>query len=1064
MIKKLLQFSLANKFAIFLMTVLIILGGMYASVKMKLELLPDVEPQMITVQTTMPSATPETVKDEISDKIDDQVRSMANVSSVNAQSVQNASLVTIEYEDKTNMDKAENDLKKELDKIDFSDDVQEPELMRSSMDEFPIVAYSLTHNDGDLKDTTQKINDELIPKLQTIKGVQNAQLNGQTNREVSLKFDKAALREHGLTEDGVQQYIKNASGKTPLGLFQFDNTEKSIIIDGEFESVNALKNMQIPPQAAQSSASDSQQGDSGGSGSSDSEESASSGGSDSQSAASSAALSSSASSKPVKLSEIADVSVGDERESISKTNGKDAVIVQITKAQDANTVQVANDVKEKMKDFTDGHPELTHTKVMDTAKPIEDSLYTMVEKAILGTIVAVIVILFFLRNIKTTAISIVSIPLSLLIAMVALKLSDVSLNILTLGALTVAIGRVIDDSIVVVENIYRRLTDKNEQLSGDKLVVSATSEVFKPIMSSTIVTIVVFLPLAFVSGAVGEMFRPFALAIAFSLLASLLVSITVVPSLGATLFKHGVKENKKEEKLGVVGRSYKSILNWSLNHKWIVMIVSTLILIVSIGVGSAKIGTSFISTGEDKFMALTYTPEPGETEQAVLDHAEQVQNYLNDKDKVKTVQYSVGGASPNDPTGSSNSMAIMVEYDKDTPNFDEEPDKVLADLEDYDHPGDWNNQDLGTGSSNDNVEVRVTGPSTKAISGTVNKVEDMMKEKDGIARVKSDLSQTYEQYDVKVDQDKATEKGISAAQLALVLNENMPEQTITKVKDKGNSIDVKVKQDKQNDWSKQKLENTSFPSPTGDTVKLSDIATLEHTSTPNKIETKAGDYTATVTGKVTNEDVGGTSRDVIEKANEIDTPKNVSVSVGGATDDIDDAIEQLSIAMLAAVIIVYLVLVLTFKGALAPFTILFSLPYTVIGVIAALLITGETVSVPTMIGMLMLIGIVVTNAIVLIDRVVNKQQEGLAMKEALLEAGATRIRPILMTAIATIGALLPMLFGQDNSVLISKGLAATVIGGLVSSTLLTLIVVPVIYEVIFTLKDKVTRLFSRQKN
>ncbi|HJE00916.1 MAG TPA: efflux RND transporter permease subunit [Staphylococcus auricularis] len=660
MIKKLLQFSLANKFAIFLMTVLIILGGVYASVKMKLELLPDVEPPMITVQTTMPSATPETVKDEISDKIDDQVRSMANVSSVNAQSVQNASLVTIEYEDKTNMDKAENDLKKELDKIDFSDDVQEPELMRSSMDEFPIVAYSLTHNDGDLKDTTQKINDELIPKLQTIKGVQNAQLNGQTNREVSLKFDKAALREHGLTEDGVQQYIKNASGKTPLGLFQFDNTEKSIIIDGEFESVNALKNMQIPTQAAQSSASASQQGESGGSDSSDSEESASSGGSDSQSAASSAALSSSASSKLVKLSEIADVSVGDERESISKTNGKDAVIVQITKAQDANTVQVANDVK--------------------------------------------------------------------------------------------------------------------------------------------------------------------------------------------------------------------------------------------------------------------------------------------------------------------------------------------------------------------------------------------------------------------VDQDKATEKGISAAQLALVLNENMPEQTITKVKDKGNSIDVKVKQDKQNDWSKQKLENTSFPSPTGDTVKLGDIATLEHTSIPNKIETKAGDYTATVTGKVTNEDVGGTSRDVIEKANAIETPKNVSVNVGGATDDIDDAIEQLSIAMLAAVIIVYLVLVLTFKGALAPFTILFSLPYTVIGVIEALLITGETVSVPTMIGMLMLIGIVVTNAIVLIDRVVNKQQEGLAMKEALLEAGATRIRPILMTALATIGALLPMLFGQDNSVLISKGLAATVIGGLVSSTLLTLIVVPVIYEVIFTLKDKVTRLFSRQKN
>src|SRR5699024_5155606 len=358
----------------------------------------------------------------------------------------------------------------------------------------------------------------------------------------------------------------------------------------------------------------------------------------------------------VKLQDIASVSVGEERESISKTNGKDAINVQVTKAQDANTVQVANDTKKAIDEFTKENKDIKATKVMDTAKPIEDSLYTMIEKAALGTIVAIIVILLFLRNIRTTAISVVSIPMSILIAMVALKLANVSLNILTLGALTVAIGRVIDDSIVVVENIYRRLSDKKEALTGDKLIISATKEVFKPIMSSTIVTIIVFLPLAFVTGSVGEMFRPFALAIAFSLLASLLVSITIVPSLSATFFKKGIKR-KKETSLGIVGRGYKKILRWSLAHKWIVMLISTVVLIASVGLGAAKLGTSFISTGEDKFMALTYTPEPGETEAGVLEHAEQVQKYLNNKDKVKTVQYSVGGATPTDPTGSSNSMA-----------------------------------------------------------------------------------------------------------------------------------------------------------------------------------------------------------------------------------------------------------------------------------------------------------------------------------------------------------------------------------------------------------------------
>ncbi|RIM86504.1 efflux RND transporter permease subunit [Staphylococcus xylosus] len=1061
MIKKLLQFSLGNKFAIFLMVLLVILGGLYASTKMKLELLPDVESPMITVQTSMPGATPETVKEDVSDKIDDQVRSMADVKNVTAQSIQNASMVTVEYEESVDLDKAENDLKKEIDKIKFAEGVEEPELSRNSMDAFPIVAYSFTTKDNNLKDTTNKINHQLIPKLQTIDGVQNAQLNGQTTREVSIKFDQDKLESSGLTKDSVEQYLKSATSETPLGLFQFNNTEKSVVIDGEFKSVDALKNLNIPLSAGANSGAQSQSDGE----SSDAMMQKSKGQSESQGSldAQSQSGDSSTSSQTegaeipsVKLKDIADVTAGDERESISKTNGKDAVNVQITKAQDANTVQVAKDTKKEIDKLIKDNPDMVATKVMDTAKPIEDALYTMIEKAILGTIVAIIVILLFLRNIRTTAIAVVSIPMSILIAMIALKLSDVSLNILTLGALTVAIGRVIDDSIVVVENIYRRLSDRNESLTGDRLIVSATSEVFKPIMSSTIVTIIVFLPLAFVTGSVGEMFRPFALAIAFSLLASLLVSITIVPALSATLFKKGVKHHK-EESLGFIGEKYKVILKWSLNHKWIVILVSTIILIASIGLGAAKLGTSFISTGEDKFMALTYTPKPGETEKGVLNHAEQVQKYLNKKDKVKTVQYSVGGASPTDPTGSSNSMAIMVEYDSDTPNFEEEPDKVLQHLEKYKHPGDWANQDMGTGGSNNKLEVSVTGPTLEAIKGTVNKVEDEMKGVKGMANVKSDLTQTYDQYNIKVDQNEAAKYGLSAAQLAMILNQNTPEQSVTTVKEKGKSIDVKIKEDKKTDWSKEKLESTELQTPMGQAIELSDIATLEQTKTPNKIETKAGDYTATVSAKVTNDDVGGTSQKVLSKVNNLDTPTNVKINVGGANEDIGNAITQLAFAMLAAIIVVYLVLVLTFKGALAPFTILFSLPYTVIGVVLALVITGETISVPSMIGMLMLIGIVVTNAIVLIDRVINKQKQGLEMKDALLEAGGTRIRPILMTALATIGALAPMLFGEDSSIIISKGMAATVVGGLISSTLLTLIVVPVIYEILFTLKDKVTR-------
>lgn len=1050
MIKKLLQFSLGNKFAIFLMVVLIILGGVYSSAKLKLELLPDVENPVISVQTTMSGATPQSTQEEISSKIENQVRSLAYVNSVQTESIPNASIVTVEYDNGTDMDKAEEQLKKEIDKIKFKDGVGEPELTRNSMDAFPIVAYSFTSNNQKLKDVTKKLNQQLVPKLQTIDGVQNAQLNGQTNREVSLKFKQKNLDEKGLTANDVENYIKTATRETPLGLFQFNKSNKSIVVDGQFKSVDAFKNLKIPLSISGQAVQNDSDPDSDSLMPSD----------NTRSTNSSTHMAQEGQMPSVPLKDLADISVGDERTSISKTNGKDAVNLQIMKSQDANTVQVAREVQKKVDEFVRNESGMKSIKTMDTAKPIEDSLYTMVEKAALGTIVAIIVILLFLRNIRTTAISIVSIPMSILIALIALKLSNVSLNILTLGALTVAIGRVIDDSIVVVENIFRRLSDPNEKLKGENLIISATREVFKPIMSSTLVTIVVFLPLVFVSGSVGEMFRPFALAITFSLLASLLVSITLVPSLGATFFKNGVKNKEQKEGLGTVGRAYRSALNWSLNHKWIVLIVSIFILVGSVVIGARNLGTSYISTGDNKFLALTYTPKPGETQKSVTQHAEKVQNYLDKKDKVETVQYSIGGPTPQDPTGSTNSMAIMIKYQSDTPNFDEEPDKVLKHIETFKQPGEWKNQDLGTGAGNNSVEVTVKGPNTSAMKDTVNRVEKMMTDIKGITNVKSDLSQTYDQYEIKVDQNKAADNGISAAQLAMNLNENLPEKTISTVNEKGKSIDVKVKQNKQTDWSSQKIKNIKLNKPTGGTIKLSEIASLKKSYTPSKLTQEDGDYATTVTGKVTDKDVGGKSQQVMAKVKDLEKPSHIKINVGGATDDIDKAISQLAMAMIAAIIIVYLILVITFRGGLAPFTILFSLPFTVIGVVLALIITGETISVPSLIGMLMLIGIVVTNAIVLIDRVINNEKQGMPMKQALIEAGGTRIRPILMTAIATIGALVPLLFGQDSSILISKGMAATVIGGLISSTLLTLFVVPVIYEILFTLKNKITKKFN----
>ena len=403
------------------LTTYFVLSGFYSSAKLKLELLSDVENPVISVQTTMPSATPQSTQDEISSKIDKQVHSLAYVKSVKTESIQNASIVNVEYNNGTDMDKAEEQLKKEIDKIKFKDGIDDPELTRNSMDAFPIVAYSFTSDQQDLKDVTKDLNQQLIPRLQTIDGMQNAQLNGQTNREVTLKFNQNALDNKGLTADDVENYIKTATRETPLGLFQFNKTDKSIVVDGEFNSVKALKKLKIPLSiVGQGNQSDDSESD----GLMPSDNSDSSRPSDAKSK-----LSSKNGQMPsVRLRDLAKITIGNERSSISKTNGKDAVNLQIVKSQDANTVQVTKEVQNKVDEFVKNEKGMKATKTMDTAKPIEDSLYTMIEKAALGTIVAIIIILLFLRNIRTTAISVISIPLSILIALVALKLSNVSVS------------------------------------------------------------------------------------------------------------------------------------------------------------------------------------------------------------------------------------------------------------------------------------------------------------------------------------------------------------------------------------------------------------------------------------------------------------------------------------------------------------------------------------------------------------------------------------------------------------------------------------------------------------
>ncbi|WP_102272544.1 efflux RND transporter permease subunit [Cytobacillus massiliigabonensis] len=1018
--KGLVNFVLKNKLAVWLLTIIITVSGIYSGTQMKTETIPDISIPYLMVMGVYPGATPEQVMNDISMPLEKAVENLEDVKAVYSNSYSNMANIQVEYDYGIDMDEAKRALESAIDAVTLPEDAQKPTITAISMNMMPVVALSVSSKKEDIVELTSTVEEILLPKIEKIDGVASATITGQHIEEVQLTYNEEKMAELGLTEDKVKEMIQASDLAVSLGLYEFEEGEQAVAIDGKFMTADELKEMLIPvtPSATQPSPF-------------------------------------------VKLSDIATIEVVGKVQSVSRTNGENAIAIQIVKGQQANTVDVVNSVKDLIKDEEKKIDGLVVDVSLDQGKPIEDSVSTMVEKALFGGLIAVLIILLFLRDFKSTIISIISIPVSIFMALLLLNWLDITLNIMTLGAITVAIGRVIDDSIVVVENIYRRLHLKGEKLTGRALVREATIEMFKPILSSTLVTVAVFAPLIFVGGMVGELFMPFALTMTFALGASLIVAITVVPALSHFLFKKKLYSEKTEgshKEAGKLAKSYKGILNWTLNHKVITSIISIVLLAGSLAL-TPLIGFSFMGSEEEKVMYLTYTPETGELKEDTLANVAVVEEEMLKRGDIDIVQVSVteSGDEMSAMMGGGGGGALMyLIFDPEMEDFPE----VREEIEDYvfniGQSGEWKSQNFSSMSMSTNeVSYTFYSEDLDKLNSAVKMVEDVMKETDGLEDVSSSAEDAYVEYTFKVEQDELLQYGLTTGQIVMMLNPNKTQDVLTTVEKDGDTLEVIVQQEQtEQPKSVDDILATEVPTALGTTMPLSKLVTVEKGTTLNTLARSKGEYYASVSGTIIGDDISKATSKVDKAINKLDLPKGVTVGVAGVQADMTETFTQLGVAMIAAVAIVYFILVVTFGEGVAPFSILFSLPFAVIGSFVGLLIAGETISVSVMMGLLMLIGIVVTNAIVLVDRIIHMERDGLTMREAILEAGATRLRPILMTAIATIGALIPLALGSGGGGLISKGLGITVIGGLTSSTLLTLIVVPIVYEVLSKLFKK----------
>ncbi len=986
------NFSLRNPVAIVLMIILVTVGGVYSTLQFKQEQQPEIAFPGIAVSAVYPGAAPNEVLDQVTRPLEQVLRNVEGVKNVSSQSANSVAVLQLEFSFNDDMKKKQEEVKQAIGDVRLPEDVQKPEVLYFSTTNQPIMYTTLSAMEGvSQEELAGFVKSSVIPDLQAIEGISEVQTAGLKDEGVYLRLDAKKMTEKGIVYEQVVGMLQANNLSVPLGEATLADNRLPVFVQGDLRTVEQLKSWSLTPDGS------------------------------------------------VKLVDIAQIEQGKDQSIISLTNGSPSVSLNIVKSGDANTVEVANKVL-KVYEEAEKAGQAKSLVMYNRATDVKESVNTLAREGALGALFASILILFFLRNIRATLIAIVSIPLSMLIAMICLKtFTDVTLNIMTLGGLAVATGRVVDDSIVVIENIVRRI--RGEKVDKE-LILSATSEVGRAITSSTLTTVAVFAPLGLLQGMVGGYFRPFALTVGFALLSSLLVALTVVPLMAWVLMR---RKAPKEAKESAMSRGYKKALRWSLGHKTLVISVSLLLFVGSlVPIFAGKVGVVLLPQSDYKYMFATLSMPKGTALQAVKQEAERMDVLIREHLDVENSSLTVGGGLISGDNENQADWFIGLRSEADLDQFAEEIDAQIALPEGAKF--DLIKDDMGGGGR---VAIDVTGASAEAVREGTEQITAAVAGIQGIEDAENNLQDGTKGIAVQVRQQDASKYGLSALQASMLLRPFLTEAKVGRIGSENESKDLYVSLNGAAISSQSDIGDLALNTPVGEQIRVRDIADVRETQLPSALQLKNGAEYATVTATIADKNVSKVNADLQQALEKLKLPAGVSYSLGGSSEEIGQMMSDMLMAMLVAVGMVYVVMVVAFREGRAPLAVLFSLPFALIGGLFGVLASGEPLSVSSMIGFLMLIGIVVTNAIVLIERVQQQIEHGLAIREALIEAGGTRLRPILMTAIATICALIPLAIGMGGGSIISSGLAVVVIGGLTSSTLLTLVVVPVMYELLY---------------
>ena len=1005
--KSIIRFSMKNGVALFLMVLLIIIGGIFSLREMNIEKYPNVDIPYMTAVMVYPGASPEQAMKDIGEPLEKEFMNIDGVKNVYTDGVANAAYLTMEFDMSVDMGDAEQVVRAAINKVKLPETAQEPEIVMSGPEPDPTIFSMGIYAEENYEEVQKFVVDSIIPRLEAIEGVSEVATGGIEEMIVGIRLLPEELLKWGITHDDVKSAIDANNLSIPTGDISLADEVLPVRVSKELQSLDDVKNIQLFAQRVNP--------ETGAPG-----------------------------LETVKLSQIAKITYENENSSdFTRLNGKPGVRFGIIAEGGANVVAIVERAKEIMDEVktTNGYEIVT---LRDQSIEINDSVYSMLREVVLGSIMAVIVTLLFLRNIRSTIIAVISIPLSILASFTVLNMLGYTLNIMTLAGIAVAVGRVVDDSIVVIENVFRRVRiskDRNEQL-----VEEATREVANAITSSTITTVAVFLPMAFVPGIVGAFFKPLAWTVVISLLFSLIVAITIVPLMSkAFLLKMALKEHKE----GALQRAYRKSLQWVLHHRVITLVLATGLLVGSVALIAPQLGTTFLPQEKMNDYDVNVTMEKGTAPDITNDVANEVENILLNQDEVELVSTNVRGQH-----GSASISFVIKDSVENVDDFVEDLRDQFSEINDAEEITVSGVGGL-IGGAESQYTLVVNGSNFEDIQEASQEIVSELKELDGMADVGSSLEGEEPEIEIDLDEEKMAEKGLMPAMVGQSLRNLINGDVVTSMTVDGEKTDVKLQLNMDDISSLEQLGKQEITNVMGMSVALSEIGELKRVTNRNAITHLNADEYVMVYGQITDSNTGEVSAKADEAITKLNLPETVNYYKEGASAEMEEGFKNLAIAIAVSVLLVYMVMVIAFGEGKAPFVILFAIPFSVIGALLGLYIVDEPIGMPAMIGLLMLNGIVVTNAIVLVDKVKQNERIGMAKYEALIEAGVVRIRPILMTAIATVGALLPMAVSSHAGI-VSSSLAVVVIGGLTTSTMLTLFIVPILYS-LFNREKKVEK-------